>query len=86
MRVVSPCTENLDQMPRTRDGSFCTKCEKNVVDLRRVPKTRALAVLSELREASDGLVCVRVLARDGVPVFPPDPSRFARLSLPMARA
>ena len=87
MRVASPCTENLDEMRRTKDGSFCVKCEQNVVDLRRVPEKRALAVISELKAAGDGLVCVRVRAtRDGVPVFQKDPSRFGRLTLPIALA
>lgn len=87
MRIASPCTEDLDGMARTHDGSFCTKCEKNVVDLRRAPKKRALAVISELRATGDGQVCVRVRAtRDGVPVFASEPSRFARLAMPMALA
>jgi hypothetical protein len=87
MRIESPCTENLDGMARTRDGSFCAKCEKDVVDLRRVPKKRALAVISELRARGDGQVCVRVRAtRDGVPVFRSEPSRLGRLALPMALA
>jgi hypothetical protein len=87
MRVASPCTENLDGMARTPSGSFCAKCQKNVVDLRRVPKRRALAVISELRASADGQVCVRVRAtRDGVPVFPNEPSRLGRFAVPLALA
>ncbi len=87
MRIASPCTEDLDRMARTRDGSFCAKCAKNVVDLRRVPKKRALAVIAELRAAGDGQVCVRARAtRDGIPVFANEPSRLSRFALPMALA
>ena len=87
MRIASPCTENLDGMARTPDGSFCSKCEKNVVDLRRTPKKRALAVISELRAGGDGQVCVRVRAtRDGVPVFRNEPSRLGRFAMPLALA
>ena len=86
MRVASPCTENLDAMPRTKDGAFlCGKCDRAVVDLRRAPRKRALAVIDGLRREGDGSVCVRVRAtRDGTPVFAPDPSPLARFVGPLA--
>lgn len=94
MRIVTPCSENLDAMEKTERGFFCDKCQHDVVDLRRTPKKKALKVLSALRaEAlrdpkSGGKVCVRVMARaDRVPVFAPDPpSAFARLAGPIALA
>lgn len=86
MRIPTPCRENLDAMPRTADGAHCARCDRDVVDLRRTAKKRALAVIADLR-ARHGQVCVRVRAtRDGVPVFAKDPSPFARLTLPMALA
>ena len=48
-RIAAPCTEDLEAMARTERGSFCDKCQHEVVDLRRAPKKRALAVLAELR-------------------------------------
>ena len=88
MRIPTPCTQNLDAMPRATAGIgvHCTACDRDVVDLRRTPKKRALAVLAELR-ARDGRVCVRVRATpDGAPVFARDPSPFARFALPAALA
>jgi hypothetical protein len=46
MRVATPCSENLDAMPRNAAGDYlCTKCDRAVADLRRVPRKRALAVI-----------------------------------------
>lgn len=86
MRVATPCSENLDAMPRNAEGDpLCSKCDRVVADLRRVPRKRALAVISALRRQGDGSVCVRVRAtRDGTPVFAPDPSPFARFVGPIA--
>lgn len=86
MRVATPCTENLDAMPRNADGDYlCSKCDKAVVDLRRTPRKRALAVIQGLRAQGDGSVCVRVNAtRDGTPVFAPDPSLLSRFVGPVA--
>lgn len=89
MRIQKPCTENLDAMPRANAGPgvHCTSCDRDVVDLRRVPKKRALAVLEQIRAGGDGRVCARVRATpDGVPVFSKDPSAFSRLALPVALA
>ena len=89
LRIVTPCSENLDAMPRTKDGAYlCAKCDRAVVDLRHARKKRALAVIAELkRESQDGSVCVRVRATgNGVPVFAPDPSPFARFIGPVALA
>jgi hypothetical protein len=88
-RIAAPCTEDLDAMARTERGSFCDKCRHEVVDLRRAPKKKALAVLAELRRASPtGRVCVRTIARpDGTPVFGADPpGAFARYAAPIALA
>lgn len=72
-------------MERTEHGVFCTKCRIDVVDLRRTPKKKALAVLNDLRRASpDGRVCAWLPVRpDGTPAFAADPpSRLARLAAP----
>ncbi len=86
MRVATPCSENLDAMPRDAEGAYlCGKCDRAVVDLRRAPRKRALAVIAGLRKVGDGSVCVRVRAtRDGTPVFSPDPSPLARFLGPIA--
>jgi hypothetical protein len=86
MRIATPCSENLDAMPRNSQGDFlCDKCDRAVVDLRRAPRKRALSVIADLRKVGDGSVCVRVNAkRDGTPVFAPDPSPFARFVGPIA--
>lgn len=91
MRIATPCSENLDAMEKTERGFFCDKCQHDVVDLRRAPKKKALAVLSDLRArasaAGSARVCVRVMARGGVPVFAADPpSAFARYAAPIALA
>ena len=86
MRVASPCSENLDAMPRDAEGNYlCGKCDRAVVDLRSARRKRALAVIDSLRKQGDGSVCVRVNAtRDGTPVFAPDPSPLARFVGPIA--
>jgi len=69
-------------MPRTPGGVHCSRCDRDVLDLRRVPRKRALAVLAEKR-ATEGKVCAWVRATpDGTPVFAADPSRIARLAAP----
>lgn len=86
MRIATPCSENLDSMPRNAQGDYlCGKCDRTVVDLRNARQKRALKVIETLRKEGDGSVCVRVNARrDGTPVFAPDPSPFARLVGPIA--
>jgi hypothetical protein len=86
MRIATPCSENLDAMPRDAQGDYlCGKCDRAVVDLRRAPRKRALSVIAGLRRQGDGSVCVRVNAkRDGTPVFAPDPSPLARFVGPIA--
>lgn len=89
MRIATPCSENLDAMPRAANGDVhCTRCERTVVDLRSATRKRALSVIQGLRSEGDGKVCVRVRAhRDGTPVFAPDPaSGFARFAMPLAMA
>ena len=87
MKIARPCTENLDAMARTETGGFaCTRCELEVVDLRRATRKRALRVLAELR-AEGGRVCARVRAQpDGTPLFRSDPSFLARFAGPVALA
>ena len=89
MRIATPCSENLDAMPRAANGDVhCTKCDRDVVDLRRATQKRALAVIQALRTEGDGKVCVRVRAhRDGTPVFAAEPaSGLARFAMPLAMA
>jgi len=82
MRIAHPCSENLPGMPKTPGGVHCSRCNRDVLDLRRVPQKRALAILAEKRQL-DGRVCAWVRATpDGTPVFSPDPSRFARFAGP----
>lgn len=84
-RLTDRCSEDLGKMERTERGVFCTKCRIDVVDLRRTPKKKALAVLNDLRRASpDGRVCAWLPVRpDGTPAFAADPpSRLARLAAP----
>ena len=86
-RLTSPCSEDLDAMEKTARGSFCSKCNHDVVDLRTTPRKKALKVLSTLRaEAKGGQVCVRAMfSREGTPVFRPDaPSMLARFAAPIA--
>jgi hypothetical protein len=88
-RLTSPCSEDLDAMEKTARGSFCSKCQHDVVDLRTTPRKKALKVLSELRaQSSSGRVCVRAMfSSDGTPVFRPDaPSAFTRFAAPIAMA
>lgn len=88
-RIAAPCTEDLDSMARTERGSFCDKCQHEVVDLRRAPKKKALTMLADLKRASPtGRVCVRTIARpDGTPVFGADPpGPLARYAAPLLLA
>jgi hypothetical protein len=87
MLIARPCTENLDAMARTETGGFaCSRCELEVVDLRRATRKRALTVLAGLR-AEGGRVCARVRARpDGTPLFRTDPSFLGRFAAPVALA
>jgi hypothetical protein len=82
MRVVRPCNESFDAMTPTERGRHCARCDREVIDLRRVPRKRALVVLEEIR-ASEGKACARVMATaDGTAVFPSDPSPLARWVAP----
>ncbi len=36
VHIETPCSENLDAMPSTIDGRFCTTCQKVVVDFTRM--------------------------------------------------
>lgn len=82
MRVVRPCNESFEAMTPTERGRHCARCDREVVDLRRVPRKRALVVLDEIR-ASEGKACARVMATaDGTAVFPSDPSPLARWVAP----
>jgi len=86
-RLTSPCSEDLDAMEKTARGSFCSKCDHDVVDLRTTTRKKALKVLSALRaEAKGGKVCVRAMfSSDGTPVFRPDaPSMLTRFAAPIA--
>jgi hypothetical protein len=68
-------------MPRVPGGVHCSKCDRDVLDLRHTPRKRALAILEEKR--AEGRVCAWVWAKqDGTPVFQPDPSRLARFAGP----
>ncbi len=87
IRIATPCSENLDAMPRDASGAYlCSKCDRAVVDLRRASRKRALAVIGALRAQGDGSVCARLFVRsaDGAPVFAPEPSRLARVVGPLA--
>lgn len=88
MRIPTPCSQNLDAMPRGASGeAHCTACDRDVVDLRRTPQKRALAIIQDLRAQGDGSVCVRVRAtRDGVPVFKKDPTVLSRFVMPAMMA
>lgn len=75
-------------MPRVPGGVHCSRCDRDVLDLRRAPRKRALAVLAEARASDpEGRVCAWVRAtEDGTPVFTPDPSRWVRLAAPAVLA
>lgn len=75
MRIAHPCSEDLPSMPRVPGGVHCTRCDRDVLDLRSTPRKHALAVLAEARQKGDGRVCAWVRAtKDRELVFAPDPS------------
>ena len=51
------CQENLEQMPATEKGIFCTKCNKDVHDLRE--KTRE-DIQQFMQEKNGEYTCVRI--------------------------
>ena len=84
MRILHPCSENLPSMARVPGGVHCTRCDRDVLDLRTTPRKRALAVLAEARQTGDGRVCAWVRAtKDGTPVFAPDPHPRSRWIAPV---
>lgn len=71
-------------MPRVPGGVHCARCDRDVLDLRHVPRKRALAVIAEARESGDGRVCAWVrVTRDGTLTFLPDPSPRSRWIAPV---
>lgn len=85
MRIAHPCSEDLPSMPRVPGGVHCSRCDRDVLDLRTTPRKRALAVLAEARQSGDGRVCAWVRAtKDGTPVFAADrPSPRSRWIAPV---
>jgi hypothetical protein len=69
------CDQADDALEPRGDGAYCHLCKEVVVDLSRLPKKRALAIVAE------GKRCVQfqVDPRTGEPVFRASPSRFGPL-------
>lgn len=57
LEIKSPCSENFDKMTPNSQGSFCTSCAKNVIDLSRKTTTEVARFISENKDKS---ICARV--------------------------
>lgn len=82
IRVASPCSERWADMRPRGDGRHCERCEKTVVDLSRMTRAQAEAVV----RGRTGELCVRIAEDDrGQLVFRAEPKRLPVLG-PMALA
>ncbi|MBX3268656.1 MAG: hypothetical protein KF729_00250 [Sandaracinaceae bacterium] len=72
LHIVSPCGEDWDHMEAVGRGRHCARCDHVVVDLSRMPRARAEALVRARR----GRVCGRLLVdpATGEAWFPPEPS------------
>ncbi|MFW0736273.1 hypothetical protein [Flavobacterium sp. T12S277] len=57
LEIANPCSENFDQMIPNAQGSFCSSCAKNVIDLSR--KTNA-EVARFVANNKDQNICARL--------------------------
>jgi outer membrane protein OmpA-like peptidoglycan-associated protein len=75
VRLQFACDERWHTMRRVPGGRHCDRCDKRVVDLRRMTERQALLVASLF---PPGDLCARLPAvRDGVPTFRAEPARRA---------
>jgi hypothetical protein len=82
IRVASPCSERWADMRPRGDGRHCERCEKTVVDLSRMTRGQAEALV----RSRTGELCVRIAEDDrGQLVFRAEPKRLPVLG-PMALA
>jgi outer membrane protein OmpA-like peptidoglycan-associated protein len=73
LRLELACDESWENMQRVPGGRHCERCDKRVVDFRRMTEREALLVASLFRP---GELCGRLpRVRDGVPQFRAQPSR-----------
>lgn len=47
LEIKSPCSENFDKMIPNSNGSFCSSCAKNVIDLSRKTNSEVAKFISE---------------------------------------
>lgn len=74
-RVKTPCDRRESTIALVDGALYCSRCEKNVIDLTRATRRQALAL------APEGS-CVRLrVDPDGNPVFRSDPDRFSPRAL-----
>lgn len=57
LEIKSPCSENFDKMTPNSQGSFCTSCAKNVIDLSRKTNVEVARFISENKNKS---ICARL--------------------------
>src|SRR5262245_16226687 len=67
MRLKTPCPARADRVPNV-GGWFCRTCERDVVDLTRLTRKRAMPLIER------GGICIHAaLDRNGDPIFAPEP-------------
>jgi hypothetical protein len=72
IRADSPCHERWADFEARPGGRHCGSCDVTVVDLTRLTRRRAEALVA----ASGGRMCARMrVDRDGAPVFRPETER-----------
>ncbi|WP_298395353.1 hypothetical protein [Flavobacterium sp.] len=57
LEIKSPCQENFDKMIPNANGSFCSSCAKNVIDLSKKTKTEVARFIAENKDKS---ICARL--------------------------
>jgi hypothetical protein len=75
IKVKDPCTQDWETMRGNDYVRFCDHCSKNVTDISKMTRKRALKLVRE----TNGKLCIRYLEnpRDNSPMFA---DRFVRLT------
>jgi hypothetical protein len=56
VQINFKCNESWDKMPKSNAGSFCDKCEKNVIDLTNKKESE----IQQIYQDSNGKLCGRI--------------------------
>lgn len=57
LEIAAPCSENFDKMIPNTNGSFCSSCMKNVIDLSKKTNSEVAKFISDNKDKS---ICARL--------------------------